>query len=73
VTGDEAGGRWYLHDQVISAEYRFKLEGAAVYDDRYRRTPEGWKVEHTGYERTFEATYALDDTVKVKSRWDQPG
>ena len=44
VDGDTATGRWYLHDQVISAEYRFKLEGAAFYEDRYVRTPEGWKV-----------------------------
>ena len=33
VDGDTATGRWYLHDQVISAEYRFKLEGAAFYED----------------------------------------
>lgn len=75
VDGDTATGRWYLHDQVISAEYRFKLEGAAFYEDRYARTPEGWKVSHTGYQRTFEATYSLDDTpgFRLKSRWDQPG
>ena len=61
VDGDTATGRWYLHDQVLSAELRFKLEGAAFYEDRYVRTPDGWKVAHTGYERTFEATYSLDD------------
>ena len=67
VDGDTATGRWYLHDQVISAEYRFKLEGAAFYDDRYVRTPDGWRVSHTGYERTFEATYQLDDSVTLKT------
>jgi hypothetical protein len=61
VDGDTATGRWYLHDQVISSELRFKLEGAAFYEDRYVRTPDGWKVSHTGYRRTFEAMYALDD------------
>jgi SnoaL-like domain len=61
VDGDTANGRWYLHDQVISAEHRFRLEGAAFYEDRYVRTPDGWRVSHTGYERTFEATYQLDD------------
>ncbi|MGH3307189.1 MAG: nuclear transport factor 2 family protein [Nocardioides sp.] len=61
VDGDTATGRWYLHDQVISAEYGFRLEGAAFYEDRYIRTDAGWKVAHTGYERTFEATYQLGD------------
>ncbi len=56
-----ARGRWYLHDQVISEELRFRLEGAAFYDDRYVRTPEGWRISHTGYQRTFEATYQLDE------------
>jgi hypothetical protein len=61
VDGDAGTARWYLHDQVISVEHRFRLEGAAFYEDRYVRTPAGWKVSHTGYRRTFEATYALDD------------
>lgn len=62
ITGDEATGRWYLHDQVISAEWKFRLEGAAFYEDRYVRTSEGWRVAHTGYVRTFEATYDLPDS-----------
>jgi len=61
VDGDEGTGRWYLHDQVIAVDYGFKLEGAAFYEDRYRRTPDGWRVSHTGYERTWEATYDLKD------------
>ena len=72
VDGDTATARWYLHDQVISAAYEFRLEGAAFYDDTYRRTPEGWKVAHTGYTRTFEATYSLKEAAgfKLKTRWD---
>jgi len=66
VDGDTATGVWYLHDQVISAEYRFKLEGAAFYEDRYVRTAAGWKISHTGYERTFEATYSFDDLPGLK-------
>jgi hypothetical protein len=71
VDGDTANGRWYLHDQVISAQHGFRLEGAAFYEDRYVRTPDGWRVSHTGYERTFEATYQLGDlpgfTLKIGS------
>ena len=61
VDGETATGRWYLHDKVIVEAFRFMLEGAAFYEDRYTRTPEGWRVSHTGYRRTFETTYSLDD------------
>ena len=61
VDGDTATGRWYLHDRVIVAEMQFMLEGAAFYEDTYVRTPEGWRVSHTGYRRTYEASYSLAD------------
>lgn len=66
VDGDTATGRWYLHDKVFVEAFRFMLEGAAFYDDRYTRTPDGWRVSHTGYRRTFEATYNLDDLPGFK-------
>ena len=61
VDGDTAAGTWYLEDRVISEEWRFVLEGAAFYHDRYVRTGDGWRILHTGYQRTYEATYSLDD------------
>ncbi|WP_028638662.1 nuclear transport factor 2 family protein [Nocardioides sp. URHA0032] len=61
VDGDAASGRWYLQDKVIVPAVQFMLEGAAFYDDRYVRTPAGWRVAHTGYRRTFEITYDLAD------------
>lgn len=75
VDGDSALGRWYLHDQVLSAVHGFRLEGAAFYEDTYRRTPQGWKVAHTGYRRTFEATYPVTagSGFALKTRWDEPG
>lgn len=74
VDGDTATGRWYLHDQVLSKAFEFKLEGAAFYEDTYRRTPEGWRVARTGYTRTWEATYPLRaaDGARLTTRWDQP-
>jgi SnoaL-like protein len=65
VDGDTATGRWYLQDKVIVPEFSFMLEGAAFYEDRYTRTPEGWRVAHTGYRRTFEMTYNLADLPGV--------
>lgn len=61
VDGDRATGVWYLEDRVIMPEHRLVLEGAAFYEDRYVRTPDGWRIEHTGYRRTYEATMSMDD------------
>ena len=66
VDGDTATGTWYLQDKVIVEAFKFVLEGAAIYSDRYARTPEGWRVAHTGYRRTYEATYSLDDLPSFK-------
>jgi SnoaL-like domain len=59
VTGDEATGRWYLQDRVIVAEFNFMLIGAGFYRDQYRRTPDGWRISATGYDRTYDATMSL--------------
>ena len=65
VTGNEARGTWYLQDKVIVAAHRFVLEGAAFYDDRYVRTPEGWRIAETGYRRTYEMTWSMDDAPSL--------
>ncbi len=64
--GATATGRWYLQDKVIVPDFRFMLEGAAIYTDRYLRTPDGWRVDHTGYRRTYEMTYDLGDLPGLK-------
>lgn len=66
VAGDTATGTWYLQDKVIVEAFKFMLEGAGIYGDRYVRTPEGWRMAHTGYVRTFEATYNLGDLPGFK-------
>ena len=70
VEGDTARMRWYLHDKVIVAALGFLLEGAAFYDDRCVRTPEGWRISHTGYRRTYETTTDLADipSFRVKTK-----
>jgi SnoaL-like domain len=59
IDGDEATATWYLQDRVIVAEFDFMLIGAAFYNDRYRRTEDGWKISATGYKRTYDATMSL--------------
>lgn len=60
VDGDEGTAVWYLQDRVIVTEFNFMLIGAAFYHDIYRRTPDGWKISATGYDRTYEATMSLE-------------
>lgn len=66
VSGDEATGTWYLEDRVLVPELAFALQGAAFYTDRYTRTEEGWRIQHTGYERTFEMSWSTDDMPSLR-------
>lgn len=63
VDGDRGTGRWYLHDKVLVPSYRYCLEGAAIYDDEYVRTDDGWRMSHTGYQRVYESTWSMDDVA----------
>ena len=68
VKDDRATGVWYLEDRVLMPEHRLVLEGAAFYEDRYVRTGDGWRIEHTGYRRTYEATMSMDDLPSYELR-----
>lgn len=62
IDGDTATGTWCFQDTVIATEYRTVITGAAFYEDRYRRcSDDAWRIEHTGYRRTYEAMLSLDD------------
>jgi ketosteroid isomerase-like protein len=62
VEGDTATGVWSLMDRVIMTEFRFLLDGASFYNDRYQRGADGaWRISHTGYERIYEQMVSFDD------------
>jgi hypothetical protein len=65
---DAACATWHLHDKVVVDAVRFALEGGAIYSDRYVRCADGWRIQHTGYRRTFEMTWNLDDPSGIKVR-----
>jgi hypothetical protein len=73
IDGDTAVGTWAFEDTIIVPEYRVLIRGAAFYEDRYRRCDDGgWRIQHTGYERTYEATLSLDDVPSFRltaNRW----
>jgi hypothetical protein len=59
-----ATGIWALEDTVIDTEHDITLRGAAFYRDEYLKIDGQWKIQSTGYQRTFE---------EVQSRKDCPG
>jgi hypothetical protein len=62
----EANGTWYLQDRVIVPAADLEIGGTAFYEDRYRRTSEGWRIAHTGYTRVFEE-HRTHSTLAVRS------
>jgi hypothetical protein len=76
VDGDTAAGTWCFEDTVIATEYGVVITGAAFYEDRYARGADGrWRIAHTGYERTYEASMSLDDLPSFRitsNRWAPP-
>jgi hypothetical protein len=73
IDGDTAEGTWCFEDTVIATRYRVVIKGAAFYEDRYAREPDGrWRIAHTGYLRTYEAMLSLDDLPSFQltaNRW----
>ena len=73
IDGNEATGTWAMQDIVIATEHHTVIQGAAFYEDRYRRGEDGvWRISHTGYDRTYEAMIALKDLPAFKltaNRW----
>ncbi|MBW2275222.1 MAG: nuclear transport factor 2 family protein [Deltaproteobacteria bacterium] len=59
-----ATGTWALEDTVIETKLGFTLRGAAFYEDRYVKEDGSWKIEHTGYQRSYE---------EMQTRKDVPG
>ena len=74
-----ARGMWYLHDYVINPGEdngampgRSILQGAGFYSDTYVKQGGEWKIQSTGYERTFEyiRPYVDGEGVALRSRWN---
>jgi hypothetical protein len=61
-----ATGTWYLEDQVIDAKRNTMLRGAAFYHDEYVKLGGSWKLQSTGYVRTFEEVQDRADTPSLK-------
>jgi ketosteroid isomerase-like protein len=58
LDGDTASGRAYMHELGRLRDGRSELN-YAVYHDRYRRTPDGWKFTERVYEVRYHDTTPL--------------
>lgn len=76
VDGADATGRWAMTDKVIVPEHRIVIEGAAYYEDTYRRGDDGrWRIRGTGYVRTYETMFSFADQPGFRltaNRWAAP-
>jgi hypothetical protein len=69
VDGDTATARWGLVDTVIIEKFNLVIRGASVYEDRYVRTAEGWRIQHTGYKRLFEEMSPRPEGAKTTAAY----
>ena len=61
ISPTEAKGVWALEDTVVMEEWNLLLQGAAFYEDAYRKVDGRWLFARTGYRRTFE--YVIPTTT----------
>ncbi|MFC7342775.1 nuclear transport factor 2 family protein [Saccharopolyspora griseoalba] len=73
IDGDAATGTWSFQDTVIATEFSTIIQGAAFYEDAYRREDDGrWRISRTGYVRTYEFLHTFDSLpgfTLTANRW----
>lgn len=62
---DSAEGIWYLEDRFIDPVRQQDTIGTALYRDRYVRTPVGWKIAHSEYDRVYEITRPISSDERL--------
>ena len=65
LDGDAATGRAYMSEVIRLLDGTSELN-YAIYHDRYRRTPDGWRISATGYKRTYEINMSTESITKFK-------
>lgn len=72
----DADGTWAMVDWVIDTRFEVTVEGAAFYEDRYRKVDGQWRIAHTGYKRTFEEIFprgSIEGLRLTASWWSTDG
>jgi hypothetical protein len=70
-----ARGQWALEDTVHILDANLTIQGAALYEDEYVKGDDGqWRIQHTGYSRTWEQMSPRDPGIKLTaSLWETGG
>jgi len=66
--GCNATGIWYLEDTVLDTRAAVRIDGTAIYFDRYRKINGKWLIAHTGYQRIWYRAQRLDESTLLESR-----
>jgi hypothetical protein len=61
-----ARGVWALEDVVIDTKWQITIRGAAFYTDDYVKEDGVWRIQHTGYKRTYEEIQPRKDVAGLK-------
>ena len=70
LTGqDTARGTWALDDLVIHLEFGVDIRGAAFYEDTYVKVDGTWRIQSTGYKRSFEEVRPRPPDVNLTASW----
>jgi len=70
LTGpDTAWGTWALDDLVVHLEFGVDIRGAAFYEDTYVKVDGEWRIQSTGYKRTFEEVRPRPTDVTLTASW----
>lgn len=70
-----ARGVWALEDVVIDTKWQITIRGAAFYTDDYVKQDGAWRIQHTGYKRTYEEIQPRKDVagLKLTASWWSTG
>ena len=72
-----AQGIWALEDVVVETRWNITIQGAAFYEDEYRKGVDGiWRICRTGYKRTYEEVFprsSIDGLKLTASYWSTDG
>jgi hypothetical protein len=72
-----ARASWALEDTVHILDAGVTIHGAALYEDSYVKCADGqWRIQHTGYSRTWEEMFPRASIAGLKltaSLWETGG
>ena len=66
-----ARGVWALEDVVVDTKWEITIRGAAFYTDDYVKQDGVWRIQHTGYKRTYEEIQPRKEVpgLKLTASW----